>query len=157
MTATLSIGAPIVVAAAAVALRRKIGPWASWLFLFGLVVYIGVNGTGQPVFWNRPAFLASMSEDLGAMLALIVAGLFLAERRGLSVSPLAQWLVTTLVLVGVQWALARLPLPDLLVKSAFVLVAVWILSQIYRGIRYLVTRKSPAMSPSEITTAPGEI
>jgi hypothetical protein len=157
MTPGLAIGAPLVVAAAGLALRRKVGPWASWLFLLGLIVYIGAYGTGQPVFWNKPAFLASMSEDLGAMLALIAAALLLAEWKHRDVSPGVQWITIALVLIGVQWALARLPLPDLAVKTALVLMFLWLLSQIFRGIRYLVTRarKPPVMSSPKPTDALG--
>ncbi len=148
MTAAASLTAPFIVAVTAVVLRRTAGPVASWLFLFGLVFYIGRFGLAQPVFWNRPAFLASMSEDFGAMIALIIAALLIAEWSGTQRSWSVRCFAVAAVLIGVQWGLVRLPLPDIFVKVALIAICLWFLSQAYRGIRYIIRRKSRIISPS---------
>ncbi|MEO8200551.1 MAG: hypothetical protein ABI679_08540 [Gemmatimonadota bacterium] len=151
MTATLSVLAPLVVVGVAVPLRRKVGPWASWLFLTTLVFLVGRYGVG-PVFWNKPAFLASMSEDLGAMFALLVLALVLAEWKRDRPTLVVQLLGGALLVMLVQWALARWPIPDVAGKGLAIAILLWILAQGYRGARYLFRHRSPDITP--VFTAP---
>lgn len=145
MTAALSLTAPLVVAGIAVAVRRRFGSLASWVFLLGLILIVGRYGVG-PVFWNRPAFLASMSEDLGAMFGLLVLALLLGEWKRDRPPAMIQWVIGSLLLIGIQWALARWHITDLMGKSVLVAIVIWILSQIFRGIRYLFRARSAGIT-----------
>ena len=144
MTAALSLTAPLVVAGIAVAVRRRFGSLASWVLLLGLILIVA--GTGRPVLSNRPAFLASMSEDLGAMFGLLVLALLLGEWKRDRPPAMIQWLIGSLLLIGIQWALARWHITDLMGKSVLAAIVIWILSQIFRGIRYLFRARSAGIT-----------
>ncbi len=127
---------------------------ASWAFLGGLVLYAGRYGVG-PVFWNRPAFLARLSEDFGAIVALLVLALILAEWRRDRPPPVTQLAVSFAVLTGIQWVLGRWPIPALVGKVALLGLLIWILSQVYRGARHLFRSRTAPVSADSTSIQPG--
>jgi len=145
MTAPLALTAPFVVAAMAVALRRRVGAWASWVFLLALAFALLRFGTGQ-VWWNPPVFLAELGEDIGAAFAVVTMATLLTEFGRTRPSFPVQVVLAGLLALAVQWANARWT--GIIFSDIFAaIIGIWLLTLILRAFRGVVRKYTRTADP----------
>jgi hypothetical protein len=93
-------------AAVGLALRRRVGAWASWLFLL-LATGLVIRCCASPPWWTHPDFLSGLDEAVGLVASTLLIALTVHQ-----FGPRGPWFPIPLALASLlgllaQWGNAR--------------------------------------------------